>query len=302
MKRRPRRPSANTPSRAGVLLVPPPPPPSTKSHASRRAPAVDPSSDLEARSAQVAQELFGAEKSPTDVLKSKQREIPDNKDAEEDVEQDEDEEDDVDDEQDWPRTRGAFSKAGKEEAQQIGRDFNKMVDDLARKHGKSRKVVLKHTGVTLQATRAANSFCKYSIWYANKHPITSEHDPTSYAAEIRSAYHELVDGLGKKARADALRPVLEWVAELEAGNVDGGESRKAASSMMKAAHEQLEALCRVYATHGVVICGAILSTTPDPAARQMSKIFGTAPELLDFVAANEITVWRYLDWFQNCIV
>ncbi|KII82687.1 hypothetical protein PLICRDRAFT_181164 [Plicaturopsis crispa FD-325 SS-3] len=34
----------------------------------------------------------------------------------------------------------------------------------------------------------------------------------------------------------------------------------------------------------------------------MSKIFGTAPELLDFVAANEIAVWGYLDWFQNCIV
>ncbi|KII86540.1 hypothetical protein PLICRDRAFT_177305 [Plicaturopsis crispa FD-325 SS-3] len=275
---------------------------SAQSRESRRAPGVAPSSDLEARSARVAQELFGAEESPTDVVNGKQREMPDNEDEEEAVEQEEDDEDEEDDEQDWPRTRGAFSKVGKEEAQQIGRDFNKMVDDLARKHGKSRKVVLKHTGVTLQATRAANSFCKYSIWYANKHPITSEHDPTSYAAEIRSAYHELVDGLGKKARAEALRPVLEWVAELEAGNVDGGESRKAASSMMKAAHEQLEALCRVYATHGVVICGAILSTTPDPAARQMSKIFGTAPELLDFVAANEITVWRYLDWFQNCIV
>ncbi|KII83103.1 hypothetical protein PLICRDRAFT_180715, partial [Plicaturopsis crispa FD-325 SS-3] len=280
---------------------------SARSHASRRAAAVAPSSDLEARSAKVAQELFGAEESSTDVIKGKQREMPDNEDEEaveqqEDVAEEEDDEDDVDDEQDWPRTRGAFSKVGKEEAQQLGKDFNKMVDDLARKHGKSRKVVLKHTGVTLQATRAANSFCKYSIWYANKHPITSEHDPTSYAAEIRSAYHELVDGLGKKARAEALRPVLEWVAELEAGNVDGGESRKAASSMMKAAHEQLEALCRVYATHGVVICGAILSTTPDPAARQMSKIFGTAPELLDFVAANEIAVWGYLDWFQNCIV
>ncbi|KII82936.1 hypothetical protein PLICRDRAFT_180889 [Plicaturopsis crispa FD-325 SS-3] len=259
-------------------------------------------SDQAARSAKVAQDLFGGDSPRREAAKKPRQDVEDvdRSDQDDDIEDGEEEEDTEG--EDWPRIRGAFSKAGKEAAQQLGRDFNKAVDDIAREYGKSRKIVLQHTGVTLQATRAPNSFCKYSIWYANKHPISDAHDPTTYAAEISTNYHKLVDGLSKQERKKALLPIMQWVEDLEAGKIDGADSRKAASAMMKAAQDQLDALCRVYQTHGIVICGALLSTSSDPAARQMAKIFGTAPELLDFVAANKVNMWECIDFLQTCIV
>lgn len=89
--------------------------------------------------------------------------------------------------------------------------------------------------------------------------------------------------------------------------------------MMQAGMEQLEDLvrytfmwhdidshrriqCRVYETHDITILGAIISKGRDPAARQMSKIFGTDQAVIELVAANKINLNRLLDRVQNCIM
>lgn len=73
--------------------------------------------------------------------------------------------------EEWEKTPGPLSRVAKDEARELGRRFNDAVTELARRHGKDRRTVMKYTGTTLRATRAANSFCKFSTWYKHKHPM-----------------------------------------------------------------------------------------------------------------------------------
>ncbi|KII83458.1 hypothetical protein PLICRDRAFT_180363 [Plicaturopsis crispa FD-325 SS-3] len=207
--------------------------------------------------------------------------------------------------EEWEKTPGPLSRVAKDEARELGRRFNDAVTELARRHGKDRRTVMKHTGTTLRATRAANSFCKFSTWYKHKHPMAPSDDPNApgrYRDEIAAAYHALIDGLSEVERERVLRPKMEWVNDLENGRVEGIDTRRSAASMMNAGVEQLEDLCRVYETHDITILGAIISTARDPAARQMSKVFGTDQAVVELVAANKINLNLLLDRVQNCLI
>ncbi|KII83585.1 hypothetical protein PLICRDRAFT_180202 [Plicaturopsis crispa FD-325 SS-3] len=207
-----------------------------------------------------------------------------------------------DDDGDWAKVPGPLSKDAKEEARELGRKLNLEVTALARKYGKDRKAVMRYTGVTLQATRGPNPFNKYSTWYKHQFPMQQGDDDKRYKREILQKYRALIAGLEGAEREKALQPMMDWVNDLQNGRVEGTDARRSVSSMMQAGMEQLEDLCRVYETHDITILGAIISTSRDPAARQMSKIFGTDQAVVELVAANEINLNLLLDRVQNCII
>lgn len=59
-----------------------------------------------------------------------------------------------------------------------------------------------------------------------------------YAQEIHTAYKKLMHGKNAAARREAAQPMMDFCEQLERGNINGGMTRKAASSMMIAAHAQ----------------------------------------------------------------
>ncbi|KII82975.1 hypothetical protein PLICRDRAFT_180851 [Plicaturopsis crispa FD-325 SS-3] len=211
---------------------------------------------------------------------------------------------DVDgDDEDWEKTSGPFSKAAKDACIELGRQFNAQAKAIARQFGKRKAEVVKHAGVTLQATRGTNPSCKYTMYHAHHYPKPpggGKEAHRAYMREVRAAYDAIVDGKTEEERTEALKPIMEWCEEYEKGAL--GNSAKSASTLMQEAGDQFDNLSRIYDTHGVVVMGVIVSTSEDDDASKMSRIFGTDPAMLDFVDANEFNVRVFLKWITNCIV
>ncbi|KII83484.1 hypothetical protein PLICRDRAFT_180388 [Plicaturopsis crispa FD-325 SS-3] len=214
----------------------------------------------------------------------------------------EEESDDDDETEDWEKIPGPFPKAAMDEADELSQLINERATAIAKKYGKHKSDVLVHAGVGLKQTRSANRWNKYGTWYAHTHPKSKDITAEEYAQEIHAAYKKLMHGKNTAARREAARPMIEFCEQLERGNIDGGMTCKAASSMMIAAHAQFTDLCRHYAMHDVVIAGVIASSGSDAAARQLAEVFGTNTSLVEFLDANAVNVRIFLDWFTNCLL
>ncbi|KII83052.1 hypothetical protein PLICRDRAFT_180780 [Plicaturopsis crispa FD-325 SS-3] len=170
---------------------------------------------------------------------------------------------------------------------------------IAKEFKKRKKDVMKHAGVSLQATRGSNASNKYSMWHAFHHPKTSG-TRNDYMSMVTAKYKKLIAGKSGKALDEVLRLILEWCKEYEAGNI--GTSHKGAGTMMREAVQQFNNLARTYELHDVVVVGAIVSTSEDGDASHSGSLFGTNAVLLKFIAENKINVRVFLDFLRNCIV
>ena len=79
---------------------------------------------------------------------------------------------------------GPLSDAAKEEAQEFGRKVMETADELATKWNTTRCSILFAASLMLRKSQGANSFNKYSAWYAAKFPKAKGGKPIPVLSSI----------------------------------------------------------------------------------------------------------------------
>lgn len=79
-------------------------------------------------------------------------------------------EDDSEDHDLESRRRGPLSKAGMQEAAELGRQTRCSAEEIAKKYGKSVRTVMISVGLAVQTARQIYFSNAYKVWYAHHHP------------------------------------------------------------------------------------------------------------------------------------
>ncbi|KAG6823491.1 hypothetical protein H0H92_010039, partial [Tricholoma furcatifolium] len=204
---------------------------------------------------------------------------------------------------------GPIPAAAQEAAFLVHAQYQRTIEELAAKHGKSPEAfyALLGSGSHLTRGRDFNSWAAWQAWYSVHG--ASKPDHVSVADWTRHVSKEYVqhihDGLNGQPdtpanRREVLEPTVQWYRQRFANQVAHYRSEgKMKQVLDKVINECLRVSTMAYELYNVHVCGFAVNLDPDNTNRTHSAPFGASPEYEEMLKKNKPVITRDLNIWES---
>ncbi|KAG6808389.1 hypothetical protein H0H92_004299 [Tricholoma furcatifolium] len=204
---------------------------------------------------------------------------------------------------------GPIPAAAQEAAFLLHAQYQRNIEELAAKHGKSPEAfyALLGSGSHLTRGRDFNSWAAWQAWYSVHGPSKPDHvSVADWTRHVSKEYvQHIFEGLNGRPdtpanRREVLDPTVQWYRERFANQVAHYRSEgKMKQVLDKVINECLRVSTMAYELYNVHVCGFAVNLDPDNSNRTHSAPFGASPEYEEMLKKNKPVITRELNLWES---